>query len=207
MVRSRRHHEKDKAEMSELLQTIASSVVVVLTPLVALTALGLSMYNLLRSARRRRQKLVNAIFYHAELAAKTLEEQRNNNAAVEEEIKNDASYTPYTPVSTADDLTYDQVIEVMEWLDLEDEEIVSSYFHSQMTLHASMQSFHSEYVRSWHWHRKLKLWKFIEKSQEEALKNAIRTRDLLEDLRLRTRINRGKPHSAHQSKAARDRAA
>ena len=80
--------------MSELFQSIASIVAVVLTPLIALTALGLSIYNLLRSDRRRRQKIVNAIFYHAELAVDSLEKQRNNNAAIEEKIKTDTSYTP-----------------------------------------------------------------------------------------------------------------
>ena len=188
--------------MSELFQSTASIVAVVLTPLIALTALGLSIYNLVRSDRRRRQKIVNAIFYHAQLAVDSLEKQRNNNAAIEEKIKTDASYTPYVPLSTIDDLTYNQIIEVMEWLDLEGEEIVSSYFHWQTTLHASMQSFHLEYVRSWPSHRKLGLWKFCEESQEKTLEYAIKTKNLLDDLRLRTPINRRKSRSAHRSGTA-----
>ena len=158
--------------------------------------------SLVRSNRRRRQKLVNAIFYHAELAVDLLEKQRSNNAAIEEKIRNDASYTPYVPVSTIDDLTYNQIIEVMEWLDWEGEKIVSSYFHSQMTLHASMQSFRSEYVRSWPSHRKLELWKFCEEAQKETLHYAIETRNLLDELRFRTRTNRHGPRSAHWSRAA-----
>ena len=101
-----------------------------LTALTAFLALTFSFYNWTQSRRRTRRKLVNTIYYHTKCAIEALKKLQDNNQSIQEKIKNVNSYTPYVPLSSADDLTYEHIIEVMEWLDEDEEESVSSYFHT-----------------------------------------------------------------------------
>lgn len=165
---------------------------------VALLALVVGAYNFFHSIRsyvRKRRKLVNAIYYHAKMAVASLEIQKDNNKSIRDKIENDGSYTPYAPYSPADDVTYEQIIELMGYLpkrkcpfsrkkekamQREREQDISSYFHWQARFHAIAQSFHSESIGKWAPERKLQLWMLCEESLEKALEFAEKTRDILE---------------------------
>ena len=167
-----------------------------LTALTAFLALTFSFYNWTQSRRRTRRKLVNTIYYHTKCAIEALKKLQDNNQSIQEKIKNVNSYTPYVPLSSADYLTYEHIIEVMEWLDEDEEESVSSYFHTQMSLHAIAQSFDQEFVRGWPQDRKLELWNMYEKCQEETLKYAQETVKVLEKRRLLKRAKGRKPDTS-----------
>ena len=158
----------------------------ILTSLGILMALLLSLYNLyslIQSSRRKRQKLVNTVYYHVRHAIDNLQEQQKGNKSIRENIRNDSSYTPYMPSTPTDDLTYDHIIEVMEWLDEKGEEAVSFYFHAQVGLHALGKSFELEFVRGWPPDRKLRLWGIFEKYQEDTLKYAEKAKNILDEQR------------------------
>lgn len=87
----------------------------------------------------------------------------------------DPSYTPYIPRTDVDDLTYDQILEVMELLNRKDGEVVLLYFHYEADLHAYAKAFDLDFVRAWPSERKLKMWREYEKSQRETLKYARET--------------------------------
>lgn len=159
-------------------------VIEVLAMLTAVVALGFSLYTFSHTQRRRRRKLVSAVYYHAGLAVETLEGHLKNRKTIRENIEKDESYMPYVVRSPVDDLTYDQVIEVMEWLNREEEETVSLYFHHQSGLHAIAQSFDLEFIRNWPVDRRLRLWDKFEEYLEETLEHARRTRDILDDKRV-----------------------
>ena len=144
----------------------------------------LGWYIAVQNSRRRRRKLVNAVYYHVDLAIRSLQEQEKDNEAIREKFENDESYTPYLVRSPNDDLTYDHVIEVMEWLDPEGEEAVSSYFHSQQALHALAESFKLEFVRNWPPERKLRAWDAYERFRRDTIEHARRTEEALEERRL-----------------------
>ncbi len=163
-----------------------------LTPLTAFSALILSLYNWTQSRRWKRRKLVNTIYYHTKYAIEALRDQQKKNHLIQEKIKNNNSYTPYVPRSSADDLTYEHIIDVMEWLDEDGEKSVSSYFYTQMGLHALAQTFDTEFVRGWPQERKLQLWRFYEEYQRNTLKYAQRTHDILHNHRTLKRANKRK---------------
>ncbi len=157
-----------------------------LTSLGIFVALLLSVYNLyssMQSRRRKRQKLVNIVYYHVRHAIDALQQQQKGNESIREKIRNDGSYTPYVAASPADDLTYDHIIEVMEWLDKKGEEAVSFYFHTQMGLHALGKGFDLEFVRGWPPDRKLRLWEIFEEYQKDTLKYAEKAKNILEEQR------------------------
>lgn len=154
-----------------------------LAVVVSLMAVILSFRTLQRSERRRRSKLVNAVYHHADMAVENFEEQQGRNHAIRQKIKGDGSYTPYVAYSSADDLTYDQVIELMECLKVKEEKDVLFYFYYQMDYHALGQSFNSEYVRGWPQGRKLQLWEHWERTGQHALGYAKKTRRILEQYR------------------------
>ncbi len=112
-----------------------------------------------------------------------MEGQAEKNETIRQKINADESYTPYVARSSSDDLTYEQIIEVMEWLDEEEEKSVASYFHSQSSLHAIAESLELEFVRSWPSDRKLQLWKTYEKYEENTLTYARETREVLKNKR------------------------
>lgn len=155
-------------------------IVKLITPIIAGLAFLLSWYNFIRSSRARRRKLINAVYYHVDLAIRTLQEQEKGNEAIREKIENDESYTPYLVHSPNDDLTYDHVIEVMEWLDAKGEEAVSSYFHSQQALHALAESFKLEFVRNWPPERKLRAWDAYERFRRDTIEHARQAKEALE---------------------------
>lgn len=124
------------------------------------------------------------VYYHVDLAIRTLQEQEKGNEAIREKIENDESYTPYLVRSPNDDLTYDHIIEVTEWLDAKGEEAVSSYFHSQLALHALAESFKLEFVRNWPPERKLRAWDAYERFRRDTIEHAGRTREALEERKL-----------------------
>ena len=155
-----------------------------ITSLGIIVALFLSIYNFydtIRSHRKKRQKLVNTVYYHVIQAIDSLQDQEKNNQIIREKIDQLKSpYTPFVAQSPADDLTYDHVIEVMEWLEEDGEEAVSSYFHAQMGLHALGQCFDLDFVQKWPQDRKLQLWDAYEKFQADTLKYAINTKKILD---------------------------
>ena len=167
-----------------------------LTPVTAFSALILSFYNWTQSRRRTRRKLVDTIYYHTKYAIEAFQYQQKKNHLIQEKIKSNNSYTPYGAHSSADDLTYEHVIDVMEWLDEDGEKAVSSYFYTQMVLSALGQSFDKEFVRGWTPDRKLELWKVCEKYQEETLKYAKEAMKVLEAHRFLRRANRGKTNQS-----------
>ena len=165
-----------------------------LVPLfVSFAALCLSAYIFLESRGRRRRKLVNAVYHHASKAVRDLETLKDRNDSIREKIEQDESYTPHVVRSTADDLTYDQVIEVMELLNEREEETVLSYFHHEAELHAFAESFDLEFVRGWPSGRKLALWQLFEKSQKDTLENATGTVRILKDRQFPGRVFRRVP--------------
>ena len=164
-----------------------------LTALTAFLALMFSFYNWTQSRRRKRRKLVNTVYYHTKYAVEALQDQQKNNHLIQEEIENDNSYTPYAGSSSADDLTYEHVIDVMECLDEDGERAVSSYFYNQTILNVLGQSFEKEFVRGWTKERKLKLWKKHEEYQKKTLKDAKETMKVLKKKpSFLTRANRRK---------------
>ena len=156
-----------------------------LTTLGIIVALFLSIYNFYNSIlshRRKRQKLINTVYYHVIHARESLQGQKKGNKSIRERIRNNNSYTPYAARSPADDLTYDHIIEVMEWLDEDGEKAVSSYFHAQMGLHALGQSFDLDFVRDWPQERKLQLWDAYVLYQANTLKYAEKAEDILQEI-------------------------
>lgn len=155
-----------------------------LTSLGIIVALFLSIYNFydtLRSHRKKRQKLVNTIYYHVIQAIDNLQNQEKGNQTIREKIDQmNSTYTPFVARSPADDLTYEHIIEVMEWLNKDGEQAVSSYFHAQMALHALGQSFDLDFVRDWPQERKLRLWDAYVMFQAETLKYATKTKEILD---------------------------
>lgn len=149
-----------------------------------IVALILSVYNFyssLRSHRIKRQKLVNTVYYHVIQAIDSLQNQEKGNQTIREKISQmNSSYTPFVARSPADDLTYDHIIEVMEWLDKDGEKAVSSYFHAQMGLHALGQSFDLDFVRDWPQERKLQLWDAYVMFQADTLRYARKTKEILD---------------------------
>ena len=127
--------------------------------------LWLSAYTIffhsIRSDNRRRRKLINAIYHHADVAVASLEIQKHNNDSIREKIKNNGSCTPCAPYSPTDDITYEQIIERMGHLPKkkcpfnrkkeklirrEMEQDISSYFHWRARFHAIAQGFYSESI-------------------------------------------------------------
>lgn len=181
--------DRGKPEMLEILTLLVNLtplfavIVALMAVIVSLMALALSVYTLRRSERRRRSKLVNAVYHHADMAVTNFEEQQGRNDAIRQKIEDNDSYTPYVAYSSADDLTYDQVIELMECLKAKEEKDVLFYFYCQMDYHALGQSFNSEYVRGWPRDRKLQLWVHWERKCQDALDYAKKTRDILKQHR------------------------
>lgn len=137
--------------------------------------------------KRKRRELIDAVYYHAQVAIETLEKQKGANKTIREKIKKDKSYAPYAAVSSANDITYDQVIGVMEWLKKqnkdEEKEAILYYFHMQAALHATAMSFHLEFVREFSSERKKELWMAWEEYQRETLEYAYKTKSILSGIR------------------------
>ncbi len=131
------------------------------------------------SERRRRQKLVNAVYHHVDRAVTSLKEQEEKNETIRQNIKDDETYTPYVVHSSSDDLTYEQIIEVMEWLEEGEEREVVTYFYDQSSLHAIAESLGLEFVRRWPSDRKLRLWGMYEEYGRRTCKSAQKVKETL----------------------------
>ena len=135
------------------------NVVSLLSFIISVVAIVFSVYK----HKRKRRELIDAVYYHAKEAIKTLEKQKCANKKIRKKIENDKSYAPYIAVSSTNDITYDQVIELMEWLKKENkdqaEKAILYYFHMQAALHAISMSFHLKFVREFPSERKKELWK------------------------------------------------
>ena len=146
-----------------------------------LIAGGLSLYfAYLRPRRAARRKIIDAVYYHAMIAEKRLRHQRKGNAAIEKMLREDKAFIPYTPHSTSNDLTYDQIIDAMTWLTADEEEVLLHYFHNQAALAAILDSFESNAVKNFSQQRKLKLWALAVTFQKATLQRAIQTQQILD---------------------------
>ena len=150
------------------------------TLLVSILALGLSL-TIFLSRRKKRRKLIDAIYHHVTVAESDLETQRKSNEEIRENIRRKESYTPYFVVVSpaANDLIYNQVIEAMGWLNLEEGKVLLRYFYKQSDLHTLAQSFNSEYVRSWGPERKLAMWDDLDKGMKETIECARNVKAIL----------------------------
>ena len=157
-----------------------TELIAALSVLVAAFALLLNWYNSGRAYGTRRRKIINAVYYHVEMAIDSLQELRKSDDAIRQKIKNDESYTPYVPSSPNDDLSYGDVIEVMEWLDLNGQQAMSYYWHYQAGLHALAQSFELEFIRNWPPSRKLGVWEAHVQYREQTIKYAEEAKQALE---------------------------
>lgn len=157
------------------------SIAEIITTFIAVAAFLLSCYNFTRSHRRKQRKLINAVYYHVVLAIYFFKKQQKNHPAVEQKINSDESYTPYIPQSSHDDLTYDHIIDAMEWLDSEEEEEkVLYYFHYQLALHALATSFQDEHFRNLSWERRKAVWNAYKNYHHRTLKYAEEVKTIME---------------------------
>ena len=147
---------------------------------VSFLAFGFSIYTYSQVRRSKRRKLINTIYHHADRTIEVSSAHQENSTNTRRLIENDPTYTPYTVItSSTDDLTYDQVIDALEWLKTEEEKAVISYFHSQSQLLALGQSFNYEIVRNLEQDRKLKLFGMFEQCNTETLDYARQVKKLL----------------------------
>ena len=102
-----------------------------------------------------------------------------NNQDHRKKIDEQTDYMPLVVRTDTDNLTYDQIIEVMELLDDQEEQDVLYYFHHEADLHAYASSFDLEFVRRWPAERRLQLWEEYEKSQRKTLEYVKKTVDIL----------------------------
>lgn len=133
-------------------------------------------------SRTKRRKLFDAIYHPIRVTGEFLLEQPANNDKIRRRISENPDYTPYPAGSSADDLTYNLVIELLEVLNLADEDaqIVLSYFHSQAIYHEIMAGFDSDYVRGWTTERKLEMWDAGMEYQTKTLESARRAQEVLQ---------------------------
>lgn len=132
------------------------------------------VYQSWQAEGRRRQALANAVYHHVDKAIEILDDPSISaaNSAAIADMQNDSKYTPYMLHSADDDLTYEHVIGVMEWLDYAGEKAVADYFYAQSALYSIAESFGSEYVRSWPTARKLKLFNLYVTQEQKTLTSA-----------------------------------
>ena len=168
--------------MTELIAALLLFVAA-LSLLVAVLSLLLNWYNISRVYGMNRRKIINAVYHHVNKAVCNLQEGEKGHSIVRERMKTDQFYTPYLVRSPDDDLTYDHIIEVMEWLDSrEEEETVLSYFYSQELLHSLAGVFELEFVKGWPLRRKLEAWSVYEQTHAETTEFALAARRILSEV-------------------------
>ena len=147
-----------------------------------------SIYTFSISHRRRRKKLLNAVYHHVKEFQKGPEyfdeEQRDK---IKEKIKKDKNFMPYTVLSSANNLSYEHIIEAMEWLksektgdDESEEGLLSKYFHSHAFFCAHAESFEKNLVLTWPTDRKLAIWDGFADAQKETSDYAGKLEPVLE---------------------------
>ena len=151
-----------------------------------LIAAGIAYRNLVLPMRRRKARLIDTVRHHAAHAIKSLEQTIAGIDLVREKIWQDESYHPYVVNVAEADLTYSQVIEVLQSVnDEEDREKILDYYYSQAGLHAITGVFSSELVQNFSQERKLGLWKIFEAAVQETLCSAKMTKCILKKLQHR----------------------
>ena len=89
-------------------------------------------------------------------------------------------YTPFVPFSPHDDLTIDEVRDLIGFLDQREIEAVIRFVETEGLTHAIAKDFRSEYVRrAWTQERKLKLFVIFNRTLAEARCAAAHARDAL----------------------------
>ena len=132
---------------------------------------------------RRKQALANAVYHHVEKAIEVLEKFMPDNETTRAKMEDNAAYTPLFINSADDDLTYEHIIGVMEWLDAVGEKAVANYFYDQSTLISISEYFQTEYVRGWDQERRLGLFDIYVEQQQETLKSARGAQAVLKKVR------------------------
>ncbi|MGR3984354.1 MAG: hypothetical protein OD817_03720, partial [Gammaproteobacteria bacterium] len=138
-------------------------LVMLITPIGMFCIALVSLFLVLRTSHKKRETLVNTFYHHITRAIFSLEALLGEKHAGmwkgwRKGIENDASYMPGVIQSSADNLTYDQVIEVLAVLKgvgERDEEKLLSYFHNDQFMHAIADAFN--FARDFSAERKLKL--------------------------------------------------
>lgn len=134
-----------------------------------------------RSRINRRRRLARAVYHHAAFAERLFDEFLKGYDSLERRITAEGStFTPFTVPSPTNDLTYEQIIEVMDWLEGEGQEKVLGYYHYQMIFHATALSFNSEYARELSQDRKRRLLEMCKTSAQDAMRDAKCTMEVLE---------------------------
>lgn len=157
-----------------------TELIAALSLLVAAFALLLNWYNSGRAYGMNRRKIINAVYHHVNTAVCNLQEGKKKHSEIRKRIQTAQPYTPYLVRSPNDDLTYDHIIKIMEWLDSrEEEDAVLSYFHSQALLHSLAGVFELELVGGWPLERKLAAWGMYEQVHAETVGAALAARRIL----------------------------
>ena len=146
-----------------------------------------------RKYTKGRRTTARAVYYHAKIAVRLFKKYLDSYGEIKRKITDEgSSFTPFVVESPSNDLRYEQIIEIMDWLDekkewewldgkKKEEEIVLGYYHQQMVFHATALSFNSEIVRScFSQKRKLALLESCKESAEEAICYAELTMKILE---------------------------
>lgn len=159
---------------------MTTELIAAFSVLVAAFALLLNWYNSARAYGMNRRKIINAVYHHVNTAVCNLQEGKKGHSEIRKRIETTRPYTPYPVRSPNDDLTYDHIIKVVEWLDSrEEEKAVSSYFHSQALLHSLAGVFELELARGWPLERKLAAWDVYEQTHAETMGAASAARKIL----------------------------
>ena len=137
---------------------------------IALSAAAWIAYcNLVRPTRRRQAVLIDTVYHHASFAIKQLEGHDEVIETVRKKIECDKSYHPYVVDHTDADLSYSQVIEVLRYVNTEEERPILYYYYSQADLHEIIKSFSSGLVKSFPVERKLRLWEEFREQWNKTL--------------------------------------
>ena len=143
-----------------------------------------AIYSSIVSRQRRRLYLTKAVYYHAKRSQEIIKEY--DFGQIRKNISNDATYTPLLPRSLIDDeLTYSQMIEVLEYLcgNEENETVIMTYFYKHVQFHSLVFVFSLEIVgNSWTQQRKLDLLTRIENSAADMSKHAEKTKEILKKI-------------------------
>ena len=153
--------------------------------IIAILVFLFSIYTFSISHRRKRKKLLNAVYHHVKEFQKRFDEEQRDK--IKEKIKKDKNFMPYPVLSSVDDLSYEDIIEAMEWLksekkgiDKSEEELLSRYFHSHAHLFAHAESFEKDLIMTWPTDRKLAIWEAFADVQKETFGYAKELKPILE---------------------------
>jgi len=147
-------------------------------PLGTLVIALVSLLLVFRTSHEKRETLVNAFYHHITrtiLSLQSLLGEKNAGMWKElrKRIENEDSYMPYLIQSSADNLTYDQVIEVLavlEGIGEKEEEKLLSYFHNDQLMHAIADGFN--FAIDFPVERKLKALELFKRACTDTLADA-----------------------------------